>query len=290
MSRAAEIEMVQIRDGEALRKRDVVATEIPLTVFLNDVEVATLLTCDFECKSLAVGFLFAEGFVQGKDELSGVFESTERKVVRVYTRDKREPDTSKGVITTGCGHGRSYARYDLEALEIEPMSDGLRFSSEVILALMHRLQTQSLRFRETGGVHSCALAEVDGAGDVASLAKAASLTKGGRIILMKDDIGRHNAMDRILGTCLLEGISLEDKIILTSGRASSEIVFKAGRGRVPILVSRSAPTDLAIRIAEQAGITLVGYARGRRMNIYAHPERIEEVYADESHQSQTGVS
>jgi len=258
----AEIEMVQIRDGEALRKRDVVAAEIPLAVFLNDVEVATLLTCDFECKSLAVGFLFAEGFVQSKGELSGIFESTERKVVRVYTEDKREPDTSKGVITTGCGRGRSYAAYDLEALGIEPMEDGLRFSSEVILALMHGLQTQSLLFRETGGVHSCALAE------------------GDRIVLMKDDIGRHNAMDRILGTCLLEDIPLEDKIILTSGRASSEIVFKAGRGRVPILVSRSAPTDLAIRIAEQAGITLVGYARGKRMNIYAHPERIEEVYQD----------
>jgi len=277
----AEIEMVQIRDGEALRKRDVVAAEIPLTVFLNDVEVATLLTSDFECKSLAVGFLFSEGFLRGKEgthmgmPLRGVFESTERKVVRVYTEDKRKPDIGKGMITTGCGRGRSYAHYDLEALEIEPMEDTLRFSSEVILALMHRLQTQSLRFRETGGVHSCALAEVDGAGDVASLAKAASLTKGGRIILMKEDIGRHNAMDRILGTCLLEGISLEDKIILTSGRASSEIVFKAGRGRVPILVSRSAPTDLAIQIAEQAGITLVGYARGRRMNVYAHPERID---------------
>ncbi|MCK5380655.1 MAG: formate dehydrogenase accessory sulfurtransferase FdhD [Candidatus Latescibacteria bacterium] len=101
----AEIEMVRIRDGEALRKRDVVATEIPLTVFLNDVEVATLLTSDFECKSLAVGFLFAEGFLRGKEELSGLFESTERKVVRVYTEDKREPDTSKGMITAGCGGG-----------------------------------------------------------------------------------------------------------------------------------------------------------------------------------------
>ena len=265
----AEIEMVRIRDGEALRKRDVVATEVPLTVFLNDVEVATLLTCDFECKLLAVGFLFAEGFVQGKDELSGIFESTERKVVRVYTEDKRKPDTNGGAITAGCGGGRSYARYDLEALEVEPMEDTLRVSPEVIFELMHRLQTQSVLFRETGGVHSCALAEGDGADDVASP------TKGGQIILMKEDIGRHNAMDRILGTCLLEDIPLEDKIMLTSGRASSEIVFKAGRGRVPILVSRSAPTDLAIRIAEQTGITLVGFVRGRRMNVYAHSERID---------------
>jgi FdhD protein len=253
----AEIEILQIRDGKALRKRDVVASEIPLTVFLNDTEVATLLTSNSECKSLAVGFLFAEGFLQGKDELSGVFESTERKVVRVYTEDKREPDTSKGVITTGCGGGRSYAHYDLEALEIEPMEDTLQVSSEVISELMHRLQTQSVLFRETGGVHSCALAQ------------------GDRIVLMKEDIGRHNAMDRILGMCLLEDIPLEDKIMLTSGRASSEIVFKAGRGRIPILVSRSAPTDLAIRIAEQAGITLVGFVRGRRMNVYAHSERID---------------
>ena len=253
----AEIEMVRIRDGEALRKRDVVATEIPLTVFLNDVEVATLLTSDFECKPLAVGFLFAEGFLRGKEELSGLFESTERKVVRVYTEDKREPDTSKGMITAGCGGGRSYAHYDLEALEIEPLEHTLRVSSAEIFELMHRFQAQSALFRETGGVHSCALAQED------------------RIVLMKEDIGRHNAMDRILGACLLEDIALEDKMMLTSGRTSSEIVFKAGRGRISILVSRSAPTDLAIRIAEQAGITLIGFVRGKRMNIYAHPERIE---------------
>ena len=252
-----EIEMLQIRDEAALRKRDVVAMEVPLTVFLNDTEVATLLASDFEGKSLAIGFLFSEGFLQGKEELSGLFESTERKVVRVYTEDKREPDIGKGTITTGCGQGRSYAHYDLETLEIEPMEDTLRISSEEIFALMHRFQTQSVLFRETGGVHSCALAQ------------------GDRIVLMKEDIGRHNAMDRILGTCLLEDVPLEDKMMLTSGRVSSEIVFKAGRGRIPVLVSRSAPTDLAIRIAEQAGITLVGFVRGRRMNVYAHSERIE---------------
>ena len=107
-------------------------------------------------------------------------------------------------------------------------------------------------------MHSCALAEP------------------GRILLLKEDIGRHNAMDRILGNCLLEDIHRENTLLLTSGRASSDMVFKVGRGGIPLLVSRSAPTDLAIQIAERAGITLVGYARGRQMNIYAHPERVEE--------------
>ena len=265
-----EIEIIQIRDGDARKTRDVVATEVPLTVFLNDKEVATLLTCDVEFKPLAVGFLFAEGFLQNKDDLSGLFESTERKVVRVYTEDRREPETGGSMITSGCGQGRSYATYNLEAAAVEQKPDSFRVSAKAISDLMHALQVQSSLFRKTGGVHSCALAEPD------------------RIVLFKEDIGRHNAVDRILGTCLLKDIPLEDKILLTSGRASSEMVFKASRGRVPILVSRSAPTDLAIQIAEQAGITLVGYARGRRMNIYAHPERIEEVYTDERYPNQAG--
>lgn len=248
----AEIEIIQIRDGDARRMRDVIATEVPLTVFLNDKEVATLLTSDMEFKPLAVGFLFAEGFLQNKDDLSGLFESTERKIVRVYTQEGRKPETGGGMITSGCGRGRSYASYNLETLSLEQQPDAFQVSTEAILGLMHALQL----FRKTGGMHTCALAEPD------------------RMVLFKEDIGRHNAVDRILGTCFLEGIPLENKIILTSGRASSEIVFKAARGRIPILVSRSAATDLAIRIAEQAGITLVGYARGRRMNIYAHPERI----------------
>ena len=251
----AEIEMVHIRDGVASRKRDVVVTEIPLTVFLNDVEVATLLTSDFEHKLLAVGFLFAEGFLRSKDELSDISESTEPKVVRVYTSEKQDSRR-----TSPPCDGLSLRSLRLcGAFKVEPMGDTLRVSSEVIFGLMHRFQTQSVLFRETGGVHSCALAQED------------------RIVLMKEDIGRHNAMDRVLGTCFLENIPLEDKMILTSGRVSSEIVFKAGRGRVPVLVSRGAPTDLAIRIADQAGITLVGFVRGRRMNVYAHSERIDVV-------------
>lgn len=248
----AEIEIIQIRDGDARRMRDVIATEVPLTVFLNDKEVATLLTSDMEFKPLAVGFLFSEGFLQNKDDLSGLFESMERKIVRVYTKEGRKPETEGGMITSGCGRGRSYAAYNLETLSLEQQPDAFQVSAEAILGLMHALQV----FRKIGGMHTCALAEPD------------------RMVLFKEDIGRHNAVDRILGTCFLEGIPLENKIILTSGRASSEIVFKAARGRISILVSRSAATDLAIRIAEQAGITLVGYARGRRMNIYAHPERI----------------
>ncbi|MFH1009597.1 MAG: formate dehydrogenase accessory sulfurtransferase FdhD [Candidatus Latescibacterota bacterium] len=264
-----EIEMLQIRKEGSFVERDVVATEIPLTVFLNDTEVATLLTSDYEGKSLAIGFLFSEGFLRHRDQLSGLFESRERKVVRVYTKDKQEPEARQGMITAGCGGGRSYAHYNLEAVQIEPPDDTIRIASETILSLMRLFQDQSPLFRETGGVHSCALAD------------------GDRIVLLKEDIGRHSAMDRVLGTCFLEDIPLEGKILLTSGRTSSEIVFKAGRGKFPILVSRSAPTDLAIQIAKETGIALVGFARGTRMNVYSHSERIQTVPVDAAPPSQT---
>jgi FdhD protein len=121
---------------------------------------------------------------------------------------------------------------------------------------MKRFSRISSIFMRTGGVHSCAVC------------------REGEVVISNDDIGRHNALDKVFGKCLLEEIRLDDKLILTSGRISSEILIKVARMGAPIIVSRCAPTDLALRLAEKVGITVIGFARAGRMNIYTHPERV----------------
>jgi FdhD protein len=131
-----------------------------------------------------------------------------------------------------------------------------RISASQIFSLMREFQHRSEVFKNTGGVHSAALSD------------------GERLLIFAEDIGRHNAIDKIFGECLWENTPTEDRAIITSGRISSEILFKAVKRGVPIIISRSAPTDLAVRTAQDLGITLVGFVRARKMNIYANNWRI----------------
>jgi len=129
-------------------------------------------------------------------------------------------------------------------------------STSEILALVRESRHRSSIYRMTGGVHSAALCDRK------------------HILVFADDIGRHNAIDKIFGQCLLENIPIGENIILTSGRISSEILLKVAKRKIPMIISKSAPTDLGVRLAEDLGITLIGFARGRRMNVYAHDRRM----------------
>jgi FdhD protein len=121
---------------------------------------------------------------------------------------------------------------------------------------MRDFQDRSEVFKNTGGVHAAALSSADG------------------IELFSEDIGRHNAVDKVFGRCLLENIETKDKLLLVTGRISSEILLKVARRGIPALVSKSAPTDSGVKLAEKLGITLIGFVRGHRMNVYAHAERV----------------
>jgi FdhD protein len=120
----------------------------------------------------------------------------------------------------------------------------------------NELQQKALLFKATGGVHSAALADNE------------------MLLYFYEDIGRHNAVDKIIGECLLNGTATDDKALFTSGRISSEIMLKAAKLKIQLIVSRAAPTSLSVELAEALNITLVGFVRGRRMNIYSHPWRI----------------
>jgi len=209
-------------------------------------------------KYLAVGFLSSEGLVKSKDEIKKITVDEQRGVVRVETEEDKEFANElifKRFITSGCGRGASfYSAADIQGQA--KVESQIVISAIEVFSLVREFQRCSQIYRITGGVHSAALCDTTS------------------ILVFAEDIGRHNAIDKIFGQCLLENISTDEQMIITSGRISSEILLKVAKRNIPIIISKSAPTDLGVRLADDSGITLVGFVRGKRMNIYTHDWRI----------------
>jgi FdhD protein len=258
---AGEIEKVSIvkltEEGKS-EQEDIVVKEYPLTIILDNNELVTLLCTPDKMKYLAVGYLFSEGLIQSKDEITNVLVDEVRGVVRVTTGEDKSPAIealSKRVITSGCGRGAAFYSA-ADAMTDVKIDTQIEIRSEEVYFLMNEFQHRSKVFRATGGVHS------------------AALCSNKEILIFSEDIGRHNAIDKIFGECLLEDIPLEGKIITTSGRISSEILFKVAKRSIPVLISKSAPTDMGVKLANQLGITLIGFVRGKRMSVYANEWRV----------------
>ncbi len=255
-----ELEIIRVKDGQRKGEKDQVVVEFPLTIFFNEQELVTLLCSPQDLKYLALGFLRSEGLLGSLDELESATVDTERSIVFVKTKGQTnlaEKLYGKRTITSGCGKGTVFF-HAIDSLQSKTVTSELKVKGESLFPLMRDLQDRSLLFKTTGGVHSAALADEE------------------QILVYSEDIGRHNAMDKIVGECLLKGIPMLDRILLTSGRLSAEIVLKGTKMGLPLIVSRSAPTTLAVEVAEKVGITLVGFLRGGRFNIYTHAERIYE--------------
>ena len=237
---------------------DEVASELPVRLVLNNEALVTLLCTPAELQELAVGFLLSEGLLHNKSSLKKLEVDEQEAVVRIELTDL-PPDFSKifekRTISSGCGKGITYTGSRGEAdRRIDVM--GRLLGLDDIRALLKTFRNISSLYLETGGVHSAALSD------------------GREILMFSEDIGRHNAVDKLIGKAFLQSIPIENKVLITSGRVTSEIMTKAGRNRFPILISRAAPSCMAISYAEDMGITLIGFARGDRMNIYTWPNRI----------------
>jgi FdhD protein len=251
------VNILRLTEESASEIEDAVVRESPLTIVLNDQELVTLLCSPADQKNLAVGFLYSEGLINSRDEVKSVMLHEGTGVIRVETEGSdelpREALFSR-LITSGCGRGASfYSATDITGEKVESL---LQVSVSEVLALTKEFQHRSETYRATGGVHSAALCD------------------NNKILVFSEDIGRHNAMDKVFGECLLKDIPTDDRIVITSGRISSEILLKVARRNVPILVSKSAPTSLGVKMAEELGITLVGFVRGKRVNVYTHSHRI----------------
>lgn len=248
-----EYDIQKDKIGEYSDVKDTVVVEYPFTLFLNDKEFITLLCSPKSLKSLAIGFLNSEGIIDSKEDINDIKIDEEKGQAYIDTKSKRkmsENINKKKIITSGCGKGITF--YDvMESFKMDKINNDIRLEKREIFNLMKMFNEKAEVFLKTGGTHSCALCSKD------------------KIIIYEEDIGRHNAVDKVLGKALLEDISLEDKIILTSGRVSTEILIKILKRKIPILISRSAPTNLAVEISRQMNILLIGFARGKKMNVYS---------------------
>ena len=252
--------IIRISHGVREQARDVLATEAAVTVFVNQQEIVTLLCTPSRLEHLAVGYLFSEGIIKSADDIRGVSLDAAGGVVNVELAGELPPEAEvfeHRALTTGCGRGTMFYALQDQAGLARIRSDA-RVAAPHIAALMRGLQERSELFMATGAVHSAALADAH------------------HIVCTGEDVGRHNAVDKVIGRAVAEHLELRGRILLTSGRISSEILTKTVRAGIPILVSRSAPTLLAVRFAQRLGVTLAGFVRGARMNIYSHPQRITD--------------
>ena len=232
--------------------------EVPLTIFLNDKEVVTLLCLGDHMKELALGFIRSEGFIDKLLEIKTVMVDEDKGTAKIETiSDKHlvEGLFERRTITSGCGKGSTFYNV-MDAFKCRKIQSGLKIKAGYLLELMKKLHELSGLYKETHGAHNVALADLNG------------------IIVFREDIGRHNAVDKLHGHSLLKEIDLSDKILITTGRVSSEILIKTGKMGIPIILSRSVPTALAVTIAEEVGITITGFARGGSLSVYSHEERV----------------
>ena len=253
----AKVSYLSLSANEIRPLEKPVVRETAWNIYVNGKELVTLLCTPNKLNFLVLGFLASEGIISGLDDVAllRVCED-EGNIIEIRLAGKEVVLPRRRVLLSGCGGGVTFD--DLQASHAT-LTSSLTVTPAQISRLMRDLHKSAEVHRTAGGTHASALSD------------------GDRLLVVAEDVGRHNTPDKIRGECIYHHIPTKDRIILTTGRISSEMVNKAIGIEVPIVVSRTSPTDLAVRLADSWGITLVGYVRGRRMNIYTHPERIASV-------------
>jgi FdhD protein len=271
LSPVRTVRVTRVAGRDVSHVDDVAATEEPLDVRLHGTSFATIMRTPGEDRALAAGFLLSERIIRSSADLGAVEhcrhpdETKAHHVVNVFLLGDaaaRVPailEHRRSVIAnSSCGVcGR--ATIDELRADIAPLELGPSIDVAVIRTLPRRLRDRQSTFARTGGLHGAAAFAADG-----TLRGAA------------EDVGRHNAVDKVIGTLLLDDAAAAD-VLMVSGRTSFEIVQKAWLGRIPVVAAISAPTSLAVELAQEAGITLLGFVRDDNLNIYSHPQRIGSV-------------
>ncbi len=244
-------------DHEGRRVTTRVVVERPLTLFLNGQEIVTMMTVGDHPDYLAVGYLLNQNMLRPDDRVTAIDydEELETVVVRTARRTNYEKKMRKKTLTSGCAQGTVFGDLMEKFDEISLPADAVLRTSW-LYALTRKINTQPSLYLTAGAIHGCVLCEED------------------RPLVYMEDVGRHNAIDKIAGYMHQEGIGPERKIFYTTGRLTSEMVIKTVRMRIPILVSRSGFTAWGVELARKAGLTLVGRARGKRFVALAGEERI----------------
>ncbi len=243
------------QDGRAVETSVVV--ERPLTLFLNGQEIVTMMTIGDYPDYLAVGYLLNQNMLRPDDVIEAIDYDEELEVVVVRTERATdyEEKLKKKVRTSGCAQGTVFGDL-MEKFETVKLAEDAVLKTSWLAALSKKINSVPSLYLEAGAIHGCVLCQ------------------GDRPLLYMEDVGRHNAVDKIAGYMLLHNVSPEDKIFYTTGRLTSEMVIKTVQMGIPILVSRSGFTAWGVELAKQANLTLVGRAKGRRFVALAGAERL----------------
>jgi FdhD protein len=252
---AATAEYERFDHGRFLTVDGAVVREAMVRLFVNGQELASLMCSPVELDLLALGFLSTEGLIQGPEEVRLIKVCPSATCVDVWLQRADFEVPGRRIITSGCAGGVTFA--DLAA-DQEPVRSDLRVGARQLCALTQALIEAADVHRAAGGIH------------------AAALSDGANLLAVTEDIGRHNTIDKLWGRCLMERIPTQNRILLSTGRISSEMLHKAARMQVPVVASRTSPTSLSVALARAWNMTLVGYVRRDSLNVYAGRERITQ--------------
>jgi FdhD protein len=241
-----------LSDQGMVKKTDLVVKEYALSIFLNKKKLVTILCTPKDLQELAIGYLFTQGFITIVDDIVSISEERLSRAVHFELNQDYDKPTDAVLPPGGIHEIVSNA----EGLSLTNITSDLTVSFHLIIESLGMMEKKCELFGRTGGAHACAISNMHGS------------------FIFSEDIGRHNTIDKVIGKCLLDGMRFDDKVLFTTGRISSAILSKIARAGIPILVSRSAPTWEAIKLAKKYSITLIGFAREGRMNVYTNTDRI----------------
>jgi FdhD protein len=242
----------QYDNGRFEQFEKAVVREQPLTIIVNGVELATFLCTPVKLDYLTIGFLAFEGIIRGVDDIRDLDVDLENSVVEVELHIPLV-QPKKRVFTSGCGMGLTF---NLRTSHYPPLHSDESITPAQIFPLMQQLMDGATMYKASRGIHAAALSDT------------------AQVLLLSEDVGRHNALDKILGEALMKGIPTAGRLLLTSGRVSSEMLRKGAHMGTPFLISRTSPTTLSIEAAQRLGVTVIGYVRRYSFTLYTHPERL----------------
>nr|WP_285847892.1 MULTISPECIES: formate dehydrogenase accessory sulfurtransferase FdhD [unclassified Mesobacillus] len=256
-------EILRFGNGQAERLEDSIVTEFTVTVKVNGEELVTMVCTPDYIEEMVIGYLASEGIIKKYTDIEDLWIQEKEGFVHVKITSRSNSIyrnlQGKRYLTSCCGASRSGFVFATDAMTAKKLHQiGTELEVEDCFRLMEEMQESAELFQNTGGVHNASLCSLFGP------------------VVSRMDIGRHNALDKIYGHCLKNDISIHDKVIVFSGRISSEILLKVAKIGCPIVLSKSAPTELALKLADELGITTIGFIRNRSLNVYTHPERIAE--------------
>jgi len=255
-----EITKIDVSTRERKRTRDLVAEEKPLYVFLNRSHYATILCTPSNLKELAIGHVLSEGIAKSIEEIKKIEMNEEEGSCRISLKETVDLEKRLSlakhfarVFISACGTTELYAPVP----RLKKIGSTVEVRAETILDCVKRLNSVAETYRKTGGVHVAAI-----------------YRNNGTLVASAEDVGRHNAVDKTIGAVSLHKTRFDQCFLALSGRLTGDIVFKAARMGLPVVVSISAAIDSGIDLAREVNLTLVGFARGGHMNVYTSPQRI----------------